>query len=66
MSHNLIRTEEVDPVLAAIAGHDMEMDISIPDGAQLSETIRDVECDEFAVVTDFPYGVVCRKGKSWA
>jgi hypothetical protein len=49
MSHNLTQPEEIDYILMATAGHDMEVDTPIPDGAQLSGTIRDAERYELAM-----------------
>lgn len=49
MSHNFTQPEEIDLIWLAMAGHDMEADTPIPDGAQLSGTIRDAERYEFAI-----------------
>lgn len=49
--------EEIDHVLMEMSWHDIEADMPIPDGAQLSGTIRDIERDEFAMVAGLPFGV---------
>ncbi len=49
MSHNLTQPEEIDLVWMAMAGDDMEVDIPIPDWAQLSGTIRNAERHESAM-----------------
>lgn len=56
MSHCLTQPEEIDHILMAMAGDDMEVDTPIPDGVQSSEATRDVERDGLASVADFPYG----------
>lgn len=53
MSHNLTQPEEIDHILMAIAGDDMEVDTPISDGVQLSGAILDIERGKFAKVTDF-------------
>lgn len=43
MSHNLTQPEEIDLIWMAMANHDTEMDVPIPEWVQLSGTIRDAE-----------------------
>ena len=57
MSHSLTQPEEINHILRAMAGHDRDGESPIPDGMQSSGAIPKVECDEFAVITDFPCGV---------
>jgi len=61
MSQNLTQPEEVDHILMAMAGHDMEAETPIPDGAQLNGVIHDFECDESIGAAGFPCGVVHKK-----
>lgn len=61
MSHCLTQPEEIDHILMAMAGDDMEADTPIPDGVHLSGFIRDVERDEFVRVEGFSYGVAHKK-----
>lgn len=46
MSHNLTQPEETDLVWRAIANHDLEEDMPIPDWALLSGTIQNAERHE--------------------
>ena len=61
MSHCLTQPEEIDHILMAMAGDDMEVDMPIPDGLQPSGANRDIERDEFARMASFPYDVVHKK-----
>ena len=56
MSHCLTQPEEIDRILMAMAGHDMEVDMPIQGGVQLSGAIRDVKRDELAAASGFTYG----------
>ena len=46
MSHHLTQPEEIDLIWIAMANHDMEEDMPIPDWAQLGETIWNAERPE--------------------
>lgn len=54
MSHNLTQPEEIDQILMAMAGHDMEVNTTIQDWAQLSGIIRDDE--RYELVRRASYG----------
>lgn len=61
MSHSLTQPDEIDHILMAMLGQDMEIDTPIQNGVQLNGVARDVECDEFAMVPEFSYGAVHKK-----
>jgi hypothetical protein len=58
MSRNFIQSEEIAQILPAMAAHDRVADTPLFGGVQLSETIRDAGCDEFAAATDSVQEVV--------
>ena len=63
MSHCFTQPEEIDHVLMAMAGDEMWVDTPIPDEMQPSGAILDVERGEFAVASNFPYGVAHKKSE---
>lgn len=56
MSHNLTQPEEIDLVWA-LANHDVEEDLPIPEWAQSSRTMRNAERPESARRTTYDYMV---------
>lgn len=61
MSHNLTQPEEIDHVLMAMAGHDMETETPIPDGVQPSEAIRNIERNQFIRMAGFSHDIAHKK-----
>jgi hypothetical protein len=63
MSQILTQLEEADHILIAMAGHDMEVKKPIPDGVQLSETLREAKRDKLTMTSGFSNGEVHKKSE---
>ena len=61
MSHNLTQPEGIDRILMTMAVYEMDEDMTIPDGTQLSKGIRNAQLDEFATASGFSYGAAHKK-----
>ena len=61
MSHRLTQPEEIDHILKTMAGHEMDFVTPIPDRAQSSRNIRDIQRDAFSVATNIPSGIAHKK-----
>jgi len=61
MNHCLTQPEEIDHILMAMAGDDMEVDTPIPDGAQSSGATRDIKRDDFTRAVNFAYDAAHKK-----
>jgi len=61
MSQNLTQPEEIDRILMAMAGRDIQADAPIPDMAQLNEAACDFGCDKPIEAVVFSRGAVRHK-----
>jgi len=61
VSHNFTQPEEIDHILSAMAGHDMEADTPTPHGIEPGKAIQNAGRDDFTRVEAFLYDVVQSK-----